>query len=68
MAEHAQLLAPYAEKYFAQLPTIWAAGAGCLRVLLGGDLFPYTAASPELLTGARSSWPTRTSTPRSPAW
>jgi aminopeptidase N len=49
MAEHAQLLAPYAEKYFAQLPAIWAAGAGWLRVLLGAELFPYSAASPELL-------------------
>jgi aminopeptidase N len=49
MAEHTQLLAPYTEKYFAQLPAIWAARAGLLRVLVGGELFPYSAASPELL-------------------
>ena len=28
-AEHAGLLAPYAEKYFEQLPAIWAARADC---------------------------------------
>ena len=49
MAEHAHLLAPYAEKYFAQLPAIWAARTGWVRVLLPGELFPYSAASPELL-------------------
>ena len=48
-AEHAQLLAPYAEKYFTQLPVIWAGGPGFLRVFLGDELFPYWAASPELL-------------------
>ncbi len=49
LAEHAQLLAPYAERYLAQLPVIWAARTGWLRVLLGGALFPYSAASPVLL-------------------
>jgi aminopeptidase N len=49
MAEHAHLLAPYAETYFAQLPAIWAARTGWMRVLLPGELFPYSAASPELL-------------------
>jgi aminopeptidase N len=44
------LLAPYAAKYFEQLPTIWAARADMLRVLLGHGLFPYPAASPELLS------------------
>ena len=43
------LLAPYAQKYFEQLPAIWATRADLLRVLLGADLFPYPAASPELL-------------------
>ncbi len=47
--EHAGLLAPYAAKYFEQLPAIWAARADLLRLFLGGGLFPYTAASPELL-------------------
>jgi aminopeptidase N len=48
--EHADLLAPYAAKYFEQLPTIWAARADMLRVLLGHGLFPYPSASPELLS------------------
>ncbi len=53
LAEHAQLLAPYAEIYFAQLPAIWAARTGFLRQFLGGLLFPYPAASPELLGRAK---------------
>jgi aminopeptidase N len=48
--EHADLLAPYAAKYFEQLPAIWAARADLLRVFLGQGLFPYSAASPELLS------------------
>ena len=47
--EHAELLAPYVQKYFEQLPAIWATGADLLRVILGRTLFPYTAASTELL-------------------
>jgi aminopeptidase N len=47
--EQAELLAPYAAKYFEQLPAIWAARADLMRVFLGGALFPYPAASPELL-------------------
>jgi aminopeptidase N len=47
--EHADLLAPYAEKYFEQLPSIWATRADLLGVILGRELFPYTSASPELL-------------------
>jgi aminopeptidase N len=53
MPEHAQLLAPYADTYFAQLPTIWATRTGLLRQFLGNLLFPYPAASPELLHRAR---------------
>jgi aminopeptidase N len=52
--EHAKLLAPYAAKYFEQLPAIWAARADLLRVLLGRLLFPYPAASPELLAAVDS--------------
>jgi aminopeptidase N len=47
--EHAHLLAPYAEKYFDQLPGIWEVRTELVRVLFGGTLFPYTQASPELL-------------------
>ena len=47
--EHAQLLTPYVARYFEQLPAIWAARADLLRVMLGRGLFPYPAASPDLL-------------------
>jgi aminopeptidase N len=47
--EHADLLAPYAEKYFEQLPGIWEVRTELVRMLFGGTLFPYTQASPELL-------------------
>jgi aminopeptidase N len=49
VAEHADLLRPYAEKYFQALPEIWAKRDGLQRLFLGQTLFPYTAASPELL-------------------
>jgi aminopeptidase N len=47
--EHAQLLAPYADSYFAALPAIWSSRTGMIKILLGKVLFPYTAASPALL-------------------
>jgi aminopeptidase N len=47
--EHAGLLAPYARRYLAQLPEIWAARSELVRMLFAGVLFPYFAASPELL-------------------
>jgi aminopeptidase N len=47
--EHAALLTPYAERYFEIMPTIWATRGEHLRVLLGQMLFPYPAASPELV-------------------
>ncbi|HEY2505650.1 MAG TPA: aminopeptidase N [Streptosporangiaceae bacterium] len=47
--EHADLLAAFTEEYFAQLPEIWARYEGFLRVLVGKLLFPYSAASPELI-------------------
>jgi aminopeptidase N len=49
VAEHADQLRPYAEKYFQALPEIWDSRDGLLRLLLGQALFPCTAASPELL-------------------
>jgi aminopeptidase N len=49
LAEHATLLKPYAEKYFEALPVIWASRDGLLRLVLGQVLFPFTAASPQLL-------------------
>jgi aminopeptidase N len=48
-AEHADLLADFAERYFAQLPEIWARYDGTMRIALGKLLFPYPAASPGLL-------------------
>jgi len=47
--EHAELLAPYAVRYFAVLPRIWASREGLLRVNLGQVLFPLPSASAELL-------------------
>jgi len=48
--EHAHLLAPYAERYFAALPGIWSSSRGELfRIGLGHALFPYWAASPGLI-------------------
>jgi aminopeptidase N len=47
--EHAELLAPYVDLYFAALPEIWATRGDHLRRLLGDGLFPHWAASPELL-------------------
>jgi aminopeptidase N len=47
--EHADVLAGFTERYFAQLPEVWARHDGLLRVVLGKLLFPYPAASPELL-------------------
>ena len=48
--DHARLLAPYAAKYFAWMPAIWASRGDAVRALLAKALFPYTAASPELLS------------------
>jgi aminopeptidase N len=47
--EHADVLAGFTERYFAELPGVWARHDGLLRVVLGKLLFPYPAASPELL-------------------
>jgi aminopeptidase N len=48
--EHADLLEPYVEAYFELLPEIWESRGDHLRRLLGDGLFPYWAASPELLS------------------
>ena len=47
--EHADLLAPYAERYLAVLPEIWSSRSEHFRMLLGQLLFPYPVASPELV-------------------
>ena len=47
--EHATLLAPYAERYLEILPGLWASRNELVRLELGRVLFPYPAASPELL-------------------
>ncbi len=47
--EHASLLAPYTERYFAALPAIWSSRGEQFRAVLAQALFPYPAASPELL-------------------
>jgi len=47
--EHAAVLAPYAERYFDVLPGLWSSHGERFRLVLGELLFPYPAASPELL-------------------
>jgi aminopeptidase N len=47
--EHAELLAPYAERYLATLPAIWSSRGEFFRNVLGQLMFPYPAASPELV-------------------
>jgi aminopeptidase N len=48
-AEHARLLAPYAERYFEALPAMFAGRSAQIALLLGRILFPYSAASPSLV-------------------
>jgi aminopeptidase N len=48
-SEQADLLVPYAGRYLAELGHIWATRSDHLRVQLSELLFPYPAASPELL-------------------
>ena len=50
--EHAALLAPYADAFFEQFPAVWAARDGLGRMVFGMVLFPYSAASPQLLARA----------------
>jgi aminopeptidase N len=47
--EQAALLAPYAERYFDALPSIWSSRGEHIRVQLSQMLFPHPAASPRLL-------------------
>jgi aminopeptidase N len=47
--DQVQLLAPYAERFFAVLPGIWASRPEFQRIILGKALFPYYAASPQLI-------------------
>jgi aminopeptidase N len=47
--EHAGLLAPYAERYLAGIPEIFATRSGHMRVQLANALFPYPAVSPDFV-------------------
>jgi aminopeptidase N len=47
--EHAALLAPYAEAYFDVLAELWSTRGDHIKRVLVDGLFPYFAASPELL-------------------
>ena len=51
LPEHAELLAPYTERYFAALPGIWSARSEHFRAMLALALFPAWSASPELVGG-----------------
>jgi aminopeptidase N len=46
--EHAELLAPYAQRYLEVLPQIWSSRDEHFRLLLGQVLFPAPVASAEL--------------------
>jgi aminopeptidase N len=48
LPEHASLLAPYTERYFEVLAVIWATRGEHFRARLGGNLFPFAAAAPDL--------------------
>ena len=48
--EHADLLAPYAERYLSELPGLWRTRDGHMRVRLANALFPYPAVTAEFLT------------------
>jgi aminopeptidase N len=48
--EHADLLAPYAGRYLAEMPDLWRTRSGHMRVRLANVLFPYPAVTPEFLT------------------
>ena len=50
--EHAALLAPYADAFFDQFPAVWAERDGMIRMVFGMVLFPFSAASPQLLERA----------------
>jgi len=48
--EHADLLAPYAERYLSEMPGLWRTRDGHMRVRLANALFPYPAVTAEFLT------------------
>jgi aminopeptidase N len=48
-SEQAELLAGYADRFFTQLPGIWASLSAPMRMVFGQVLFPYSAAAPDLL-------------------
>jgi aminopeptidase N len=49
LGEHAELTKGYADAYFEVLPKLWAERPEQMRILLADRIFPYTAASPELM-------------------
>jgi aminopeptidase N len=48
-AEHADVLAGYADRFCTELPGAWSSLSTPLRLVFGQVLFPYSAASPGLL-------------------
>jgi aminopeptidase N len=63
--EQGDLLAGYAGGYLTVIEDIWASSDGHQRIQLGTRLFPYPAASPELLAMIEEFL---TAAPRDPAW
>jgi aminopeptidase N len=48
--EHADVPAPYAARYLAEIPDLWRTRSGHMQVRLANVLFPYPAVTPEFLT------------------
>jgi aminopeptidase N len=48
-SEQPELLAPYTDRYFEQLPELWQTRSHQSRLVLGQVLFPYTASPAALL-------------------
>ncbi len=48
-SEHADLLAPYVQRYFDVLSGVWSSRGDFFRIPIANALFPATAASPELI-------------------
>jgi aminopeptidase N len=47
--EHADLLAPHADRYLSDMPGLWRTRDGHMRVRLANALFPYPAVTAEFL-------------------
>ncbi len=63
LPEHADLLAPFANRYVGTMRQVWSTASAHLRGLLGVLLFPYPAATPELLAALEDALAAGTAEP-----